>query len=155
MTKYDEEFLEHLQDTLALIFSRITFKWFVLLAVPTTLVYFIGSGLLFACLFSISCFMTKSAKLGGIIGWYIVALCLMLFFKFPETGHFIDLLLRVPPRYGSATLKTSSDIIHWIPSSFASRFFDALLFGLWGGGSVGLGIGMLGGNVLGKNPNVN
>lgn len=155
MANYNEQFLDHLMDLFALIFSPMTLKWCALLTAPTLLTYYIGSGYIFAFFFIASCFLARSARLGGIVGWYIVTLGILFFFVFPETGHYIDAYLRAPARATNVSdLRTSVDAIESIPDAFGSKLFIAILFGVRGGLVVGLGIGMLGRMTLGRNPGV-
>jgi hypothetical protein len=155
MTRYDEEFLGHLKDTANLFCSVLPWKWYAVLFVPVCIAYFIGSGFLFALLFVLGCFICRSAKLGGLVGWFIVSVTVFLFFFFPEQGHFIDSVLRMPARGAlRSEIMSSADVMSRIPKTFSRRLFAALISGLWVGGTIGLGVGMVGKKIFGKNSSV-
>jgi hypothetical protein len=154
MTRYDEEFLAHLKDTIGLFGTAVLWKWYAALVMPVCLAYFFANGYFFIALFVLGCFFCRSAKLGGLVGWFIVSAMILLFFSFPEQGHYIDAVLRVPRRGALASeIISSAELMSRTPKTFSGRLFAALVYGLWAGGTVGLGIGMLGRIFLGKNPN--
>ena len=47
LSKYNEEVMEHMADTAKLMFKPILLKYYLLLVLPTFIVYKIGSGALF------------------------------------------------------------------------------------------------------------
>ena len=154
MSTYNEELLDHIKATFALLFHTQLWYRFGLYLLPTYLTFAFNSTLLF-CLLMLSLVYCRSAKLAGLLGWLIVTTCAMLFYYTPESGHFIEYLLRIPRRGDSIDeLISSADAIRNIPATFSSRLFVASAVGAWVGGTAGLTIGIFGRYLLGKNPNI-
>ncbi|SIQ09975.1 hypothetical protein [Marinobacterium stanieri] len=154
--RYDDinvEFIDHLIDTFKMLALPYYWKLSVILTIPTILVFHTNSGFLFIILMVGSCLYARSARLGGLIGWYLVTLTLLLYYSAPEAGHFIELLLRAPARNSSPSI-SSQDVLSAIPETWDYRLFWALVFGLRGGFIIGLGPGMLGRMLWGYNPRV-
>jgi hypothetical protein len=155
-TQYDVEALQYLLDTIHLLITPLFLKWMLWLLYPTLLIYKINNGWLFMLFFVFCVLFTRSAKLGGLVGSYILAVTVMMFYFSPIAGHFIDVVLRIPPRFGSTVqdIKSSAEALQHIPKSLHTKIFGAMLVGVWAGGTIGLGIGMLGRRLFGKNPRV-
>ena len=137
MSRHDieAEFLGQLAATIKLLFSR-EFWWLALLSVlPTLLLFFVGSGLLFVVYFCALCLWARSCKLGGLIGLFVVTQTIYLYYFFPEAGHFIEWMLRAPARV-SGVAPTSEQVLAAVPTDFSNRLFWSLIFGLRGGGSL-------------------
>ena len=151
MSRYDvnAEFLGHLAATIKLLFSR-EFWWLATLSiVPTLLLFLAGSGYLFVVYLCALCLWARSCRLGGLIGWLVVTQTIYLYYSFPESGHFIEWLLRAPARV-SSVVPTSEQVLATVPTDVSSRVFWSLIFGLRGGGLVGLGLGLLGRKLWGS-----
>lgn len=147
------EFIDHLIDTFKMLAQPYYWKLCLILTLPVVIVFHADSGFLFVILLVGSCLYARSARLGGLLGWYLVTLTLLLYYSAPEAGHFIELLLRAPARNSSPSI-SSQDVLAAIPEAWGSRLFWALVFGLRGGFIIGLGPGMLGRMLWGYNPRV-
>ena len=145
----EAEFLGHLAATMKLMFSPEFWRLAALSVVPTLLWFFVGSGYLFVVYFCALCLWARSCRLGGLIGWFVATQTIYLYYSFPESGHFIEWLLRAPARVSSA-VPTSEQVLATVPTDMSSRVFWSLVFGLRGGGLVGLGLGMLGRKLWGS-----
>lgn len=147
----DVEVLDHLWDTFRLLGESYLWRLCLLITLPVVALFHIGSGLLFVCMLCGVGLYARSARLAGLLGWYMVTLTLLLYYSVPEAGHFIELLLRAPARNSSPAISTQ-DVLSAIPETWNNRLFWALVFGLRGGFIIGLGLGMLGRMLWGYNP---
>ncbi|MCG9714843.1 hypothetical protein L1D29_18735 [Shewanella insulae] len=146
MKNYNEELIDHLYDTLKVLCETKTIFILLSLLLPTILIFHINSLFIFTTYFITSCMFSKSAKLGGLIGVYIVWLTLILYYNSPEPGHYIELILRGSPRGNSVTehIKNSKEIIDTIPKGFQAKLLVSFFQGVFYGGFIGLGLGMTG-----------
>ncbi|WP_345848836.1 hypothetical protein [Shewanella algae] len=146
MKNYNEELIEHLYNTFKVLFEIKTIFILISLLLPTILIFHINSLILFSIYFTIACILSSSAKLGGIIGIYLVWLTLMLYYKSPEPGHYIEIILRGSPRGHAITdrVKSSQEIIDSIPGGLQSRVLVSFAYAIFYGGFLGLGLGMFG-----------
>ncbi|QBJ63698.1 hypothetical protein B1F84_12050 [Pseudoalteromonas sp. DL-6] len=146
MKNYNEELIDHLYDTLKVLFETKTIFILLLLSLPTLLVFNINSLFIFIIYLMTVCILSKSARLGGILGIYIVWLTLILYYNAPEPGHYIEVILRGSPRGNSVTnhIKSSKEIIDTIPKGLQAKLFVSFFHSLFYGGFIGLGLGMVG-----------
>ncbi|WP_462153879.1 hypothetical protein [Pseudoalteromonas piscicida] len=151
MSKYDEQALAHLSDTIALIFKPFVWKYFLILIIPTIVIYELNSGFLYIIYFIVVTLWARSAKLGGILGWFIAGLTIFLFQIIPAQEHFIELILRAPARVSSPPI-SSEHVQSFISKSINMKVFWSLVFGLRGGFILGLGGGMLGKKLWAQHP---
>lgn len=147
----DVEVLDHLLNTFRLLGEAYLWRMCLLATLPVVILFHVNSGLLFAIMLCSVGLYARSARLAGLLGWYMVTLTLLLYYSAPEAGHFIELLLRAPASSTSPAISTQ-DVLNAIPETWNSRLFWALVFGLRGGFIIGLGLGMLGRMLWGYNP---
>ncbi len=150
MARYDAAFFDELHELGALVASR--HFWFpaLLSVIPTALLFWFDHGLLFLLYFLAVCLWTRSARLGGLIGWFIVAQTVFMYYSFPVAEHFIGILLRAPARSGG-TIPSAEQVLANIPASFSSQLFFSLIFGIRAG-VIGLGLGFLGRKIWCSHP---
>lgn len=147
MTNYDSEFLGYLLNTCKLAFSWLFWKIALLLVIPIYIVFSINSGFLFVPLLMVSCFAVRSARLGGLVGLFIVFLTVLLFYFDPTADHFIQYTLRAPAR-ALSTVPNVDRVIEIIPKTISGKIFYCFVFGVRGM-LIGFGLGMLGRYLLG------
>lgn len=151
LSKYNDEFLEHMADTVQLIFNPLFLKRCLLLLPATVILYKVGSGVLFIIFLTAVCILARSAKLGGLFGWFIVSVSVFIYYNDPVSGHYIEYLLRAPARGGSNQI-TSIQVQENIPTLFSSKLFWSLVFGVRGGFVPGAGLGLIGRKAWGYHP---
>lgn len=148
MQNLNAEFMDHLWDLADLATSGVFFRRAALFFLPTCLLFFLGSGVFFSLFFLGACVSCRSARLGGLVGFFIVAVTLLLFYSFPAPDHFIVNLLRAPAR-GNTAVISQARVMASIPATFQGKLFQSILFSLRGGLIPGLGFGMLGRYLMG------
>ena len=109
-------------DTVKLWFKPFLWKYFALLTLPTYLIAKLDSGGLFFVFIFVCCIYSRSGKLGGYIGWFIVTLTVFIFYYSPEYGHFIENVL-LKSVWGSAP--TAEYLHNNIPDSFSEKLSAA------------------------------
>ena len=153
MSKCDEEIIGHVVDTIKLMSEAFLWKYYIFLIIPILIIYEINNGIIFVVFFIVCCLFGRSAKLGGLLGWFVVSLTIFVFFISPEPGHFIEYLLRATARVYSNPI-SSDHVNNAIPVAVSSKVLWSLVFGLRGGMITGLGVGMLGRMVWGHHPKI-
>lgn len=152
MSKYDEQVLSYLIDTITLIFKPFVWKYFLILTLPIILIYEVDNGFLYVIYFIVVTLWARSAKLGGVLGWFIAGVTIFLYQSLPAQEHFIELILRAPAR-AAATPISSEHVQSFISdTTIPMKVFWSLVFGLRGGFIIGLGVGMLGKKLWGQHP---
>ncbi|WP_335921743.1 hypothetical protein [Shewanella chilikensis] len=151
MSKYNEQVLSHLCDIVVLIFKPFVWKYFLILVIPVILIYELNSGFLYVIHFIVVTLWARSAKLGGVLGWFIAGLTIFLFQSLPTQEHFVELILRAPARAAAPPI-SSEHVQNFISEAISMKVFWSLFFGLRGGFIIGLGGGMLGKKIWGKHP---
>ncbi|WP_300452519.1 hypothetical protein [Accumulibacter sp.] len=142
MTRYDEAFLDELVTFWQLATGRYFWLSAVLRVIPTFVVFKVDSGALFVLYFATVCLLTRSARMGGLIGWFVAAQTAFIYYNYPLAEHFIEILMRASAGSGG-TIPSSEQVLANIPATFSGKFFFSLVFGVRAG-AVGLGFGFLG-----------
>ncbi|MBY0464620.1 MAG: hypothetical protein K2W33_06720 [Burkholderiales bacterium] len=76
------------------------------------------------------------------IGWFVTAQTIFMYYHVPVAGHFIEILLRAPARSGG-TIPSTAQVLASVPEAFSSQLFFCLVEAIRAG-VVGLGLGFLG-----------
>lgn len=142
MNRYDEAFLDELMNLMRLATGRYFWLSALLTVIPTAVVFKVDSGALFILYFAVVCMLTRSVRMGGLIGWFIAAQTVFMYYNYPLAEHFIEILVRAPTRSG-ATIPSSEQVLSSVPGTFSGQLFFSLVFGIRAG-VVGLGFGFLG-----------
>lgn len=142
MTRYDEAFIDGLLALGRLAVGRYFWLSALLTVIPTAVIFKIDSAALFVLYFVAACSFTRNVKMGGLIGWFIAAQTIFMYYNYPLAEHFIEILLRAPARSGG-TIPSSEQVLANIPETFSGQLFLSLGHGVRAG-IVGLSLGFLG-----------
>ena len=151
MPDYNQQFFDHLSAIFQLLTDKVFYKFALILFLPTYLIYTLNNGYLFVIYFSVCCVFMRHAKLGGVIGFFIVTLTIFFYYISPELGHFIENIIRAPARANS-TIITSLQVFNHVPETTPSKILWSLFYGIRVGLLVGLGLGFVGKKIWGIHP---
>lgn len=154
VNKYDQQFIKHLIGTFKLIFKPLLWKYYLLLTGPILIIFSIGNGFVFVIFLIACCLWGRNAKLGSLLGWFVVSVTIFIFTISPEPDHFIESLLRAAPR-GSSIRISPEMLRNIIPDTIPWKIIWSLLFGVPLGMVLGTFIGLLGKAVFGCHPRIN